>query len=181
MGMDYYGLLAQANLESCNPADNACGARNAQKQAAVEDLWVNNYMRNPNGAPDDLKLSLGPVGSPEAVAAFDNNRILQPAVYVSSPSTPEPASSPAPVPPAPPARSGPEIARTGGIPSRIPASVAAVASNAAPQTIINSSGSSQPSPQLAVEKSSFFDSIPWWGWVAGGIGALMLFGDGRGR
>ena len=126
LGMDYNGLLAQAGLENCGDFDVACATRNAQKQAAVEDLWGSTYMRNPNGAPDDLKLLLGPVGTDQAIAAFNNNQILQPAVYVSSPKPPEPPpapietlqGSPTPTKSVPVSRAdGTAVSRTGGVPS----------------------------------------------------------------
>ncbi len=58
--MDYYGLLAQANLQDCSPMDSACVSNNVAKQAAVETLWIENYMTKPGGAPDDLVLEFTP-------------------------------------------------------------------------------------------------------------------------
>lgn len=44
LGFDYYDLLDEAGLESCSPRDEACVGRNQQRQVAVEDVWVTQYM-----------------------------------------------------------------------------------------------------------------------------------------
>jgi hypothetical protein len=56
--LNYYDLLAQANLQSCDPKDSACVSNNVAKQAAVEDLWVNRYMVS--GAPAGTQLTFTP-------------------------------------------------------------------------------------------------------------------------
>jgi hypothetical protein len=55
--MDYYGLLAQANLQNCDPMDSACVSNNVAKEAAVEDLWAK-YQST--GVPDNTVLTFAP-------------------------------------------------------------------------------------------------------------------------
>jgi hypothetical protein len=56
--LNYYDLLAQANLQNCDPRDSACVANNVTKQAAVEDFWVQHMA---TGVPDDTVLSFAPL------------------------------------------------------------------------------------------------------------------------
>jgi hypothetical protein len=56
--LTYYDLLAQANLQSCDPRDSACVASNVAKQAAVEDYWVAHMT---SGVPAGTQLSFAPL------------------------------------------------------------------------------------------------------------------------
>ena len=51
LGYSYYDLLAQAGMESCSPMDSACVDRNQQRQAAVEDYWINTGMTSQSNTP----------------------------------------------------------------------------------------------------------------------------------
>jgi hypothetical protein len=56
--LTYYDLLAQANLQQCDPRDSACVASNVAKQAAVEDYWVAHMT---SGVPAGTQLSFAPL------------------------------------------------------------------------------------------------------------------------
>ncbi len=75
LGFSYYDLLAQADLQNCDPKDIPCVAANQQKQVAVEDLWVSTYMKDPNtanlAAPS---IDVTANTSPGAIAAFKANQ-----------------------------------------------------------------------------------------------------------
>jgi hypothetical protein len=73
LGIDYAGLLAQANLQNCNPFDSACVSNNAAKQAAVEDLWVSTYMQQPGGAPAGTQLTFTPQTATQVLEEYNPN------------------------------------------------------------------------------------------------------------
>jgi hypothetical protein len=167
--LNYYDLLAQANLQNCDPRDSACVADNVAKEAAVEDLWVSRYMVT--GAPDDTQLSFAPLTT-QQVTAFASPgsanvgnvvptgimQVNQPATYVSSDPVPQPPVTP-PKTPAPGTPGGAKV--------------------------INSSGVSQPASEAIASAQSFLVStvggFPAWAWLLGGGFALYAFGGGRGR
>lgn len=165
--LDYYGLLAQANLENCNSRDSACVSNNVAKQAAVEDLWASKYQTT--GAPDDLKLSFTPQTERE-VSEFYSSDPLSGGNVVDTRGILSVASggkSAAYVPPvvAPPVAPSP-AGKTAGA-----------------KTVINSSGpvpDSVWSPFVSsAPGGSVLSSIPWWGWLAGGGGLLLAFKGGK--
>ena len=57
--MSYYDLLAQANLQNCDPRDSACVANNVSRQAAVEQFWVSHNEKVPVGT----QLSFAPLST----------------------------------------------------------------------------------------------------------------------
>ncbi len=167
---DYYSLLAQANLQDCDPRDSECVSNNVAKQAAVEDLWVSKYMTQAGGAPSDLVLSFTPQTDAQVHEFYagdnpysggnvvDTRNILAvgrgdstPVVYNPMPVTP----SASPVPPV-----APKIIDVKPV---------------AGKTVISSSGPSESTsmlPWTAPGGVSIFSSIPWWAWLAGGGVAL---------
>jgi len=71
--LNYYDLLAQANLQSCDPHDIACVSDNVAKQAAVEDFWA---AHQSTGVPNDTKLTFAPQTQAQ-VAEFYNPDVIQ--------------------------------------------------------------------------------------------------------
>ncbi len=170
-GLDYYGLLAQANLENCSPMDSACVSNNVAKQAAVEDLWVTQYLGHPGGAPDDLKLTFTPQTAAQVHEFYapdnpffggnvtDTRGILAVGRGDSTPVVYQPAPVAPPVAP---------------VAAKTPAVVTTPAA-AAGKTIINSGGPNLTMPGAvtkAFEEGGIFSSLPWWAWLAGGGVAL---------
>ncbi len=167
--LDYYGLLAQANLENCDPRDSACVSNNVAKQAAVEDLWVSKYMVT--GAPDDLKLNFTDQTAGQVAEFYnpsnpfsggnvvDTRNILAvgrgdstPVVYNPMPNVPPPQSgnhTTAPV-------QGKTVISSSGPDSSVPGAIA---------NSFQSGG-------------SLLSSIPWWGWL-GGVGAAAFALGGK--
>ncbi len=167
--LDYYGLLAQANLEDCSPMDSACVSNNVAKQAAVEDLWVNQYMKT--GAPDDVKLSFTPQSEAEVSEFYNPSDPFNGGNVVDT-------------------RGILSVASGGKTAAYVPpvAGIPPLATIPKPQsgnhTVINSSG-----PAVADSGSvwapftdsapggSMFSSVPWWGWLgAAGLGLFALKG-----
>ena len=169
--MDYYGLLAQADLQNCSPLDSTCTSNNAAKEAAVEDLWAK-YQST--GLPDGTKLTFTPQTTAQVLENYnpadpfnsgnviDTRGIMQVAgVPQSWMPTPKPAITP-------PQSVSPAIQPAPGTPGGA--------------TVVNSSGASQPFSFASVMPAGFsFSQIPWWGWLLGGGAALYAFGGARGR
>ena len=163
--LSYYDLLAQANLQQCDPKDVACVSNNVAKQAAVEDLWTNKYMVT--GAPEGTTLTFTPQ-TPQQVAEFSNPAgPLAPGSNVVDTSGILSVSGPAggqgaapPPPPPPPPKPTPAAA----------ASAAKAAAGGASLPIVTKdvlgSGTS-------TSGSFSFSSIPWWGWA--GAAAFGLY------
>ncbi len=164
--LDYYGLLAQANLQDCDPMDSACVSNNVAKQAAVQDLWVSKYMTT--GAPDDVKLTFAPQTQAEVREFYNPSDLFWSGNVVdtrgimtsatggkTTPYVPPPSPPP---PPPPPNQRG---------------------TNPAGKAIINSSGAQNDPTQKQVFDlgGSFISSVPWWGWLAGaGVAVFALKG-----
>lgn len=66
--LNYYDLLAQANLQDCSPMDSACVTNNVAKQAAVEDLWSQYRV---TGAPDDTVLTFKPLTAAQVAENYN--------------------------------------------------------------------------------------------------------------
>jgi hypothetical protein len=164
--LSYYDLLAQANLQQCDPKDVACVSNNVAKQAAVEDLWTNRYMVS--GAPADTHLTFTPQ-TPQQVAEFSNPAgPLAPGSNVVDTSGilsvsggaggqgAAPPVAPPPPPPAPKAASPSKAAAASG------ASLPIVTTD-----VLNPGG-------VSPQGSGFsLSSIPWWGWA--GAAAVGLY------
>jgi len=73
--LDYYDLLAQANLQNCSPSDSVCVSNNVAKQAAVEDLWVNNYMTH-GGAPEGTVLTFTPQSDQQTTEFYNPGNLF---------------------------------------------------------------------------------------------------------
>jgi hypothetical protein len=160
--LNYYDLLAQANLQQCDPKDVACVSNNVAKQAAVEDLWVNRYMVS--GAPADTQLTFTPQTT-QQVAEFAN--------------------------PAGPLAPGSNVVDTRGIlsvsggaggqgaappPPPPPAAKTAAASGASlpvvTKDVLNPGGASAQGSGFSLS------AIPWWGWAgAAAVGLYVMRGD----
>jgi hypothetical protein len=169
--LNYYDLLAQANLQDCAPMDSTCVSNNVAKEAAVEDLWVSKYQQT--GAPDGTRLSFTPQTAAEVKEFYnpqdmfnggnvvDTRGVLQvTGTYQGNDPLP-PVIPPAPVP----------AAKTPVTPQG--------------QVIVNSGGAVQPRAweggPSAFSWSGTLLGIPAWGWIAVVAGALYTFGGGRGR
>jgi hypothetical protein len=70
--MNYYDLLAQANLQDCDPKDVTCVASNVAKQAAVEDYWVQHMS---TGVPEGTQLSFAPLSQSQVEGFTSPNPI----------------------------------------------------------------------------------------------------------
>lgn len=164
--LDYYGLLAQANLENCSPMDSACVSNNVAKQAAVEDLWVTKYMKT--GAPDDLQLTFTPQTAGQVNEFYsgsdpynsgnvvDTRGILSYDTASSDPVRYVPPSEPS-------------------FKAALPVAPAKTV-NPAGKSIINSSGPSAAFTEV-FQPGGAASSIPWWGWLAGaGVAVFALKG-----
>ena len=175
---DYYSLLAQADLQNCDPRDSECVSNNVAKQAAVEDLWVNKYMTLPGGVPDNVDLNFTPQTAAQVKEFYDpanlfwggNTVDTRGIMTVSTGEAPAVVYNPPP-PPVAPAPVVPVVPKAGTTP--------------AGKTIINSSGAQNDTAvtlpfQLPTIGGFSFDSIPWWGWLAG-AGAALYVMKGHGR
>ncbi len=174
LGFTYNDLLAEAGREDCDPKDSQCVARNQERQIAVEDLWINQYMTHPETAnlptpPINLNLDT----SQAAYNAFMANQPLTgesisvgsgPAYSVAQM---ERQSSPAPVPTP--------------VPVSAPVPISAPATTPAGKTVISSSGPTLSMPGAvtqAFQSGGALSSIPWWGWLAGaGVAVFALRGS----
>lgn len=166
--LSYYDLLAQADLQNCDPRDSACVSNNVAKQAAVEDLWVNRFITT--GAPAGTVLTFNPQTQAQ-VNEFYNPTNVSGGNVVDTRGIMQ-VSVPAPIPPAvviPPA----------------PVPVAAKVPTVVTTPTTSTSGVQMPpgtsSAAGAAASSSLviagFDlaSIPWWGWLAGAGAAVFAF------
>ncbi len=164
--LDYYGLLAQANLADCSPNDSACVSNNVAKQAAVEDLWVNQYMKT--GAPDDVKLN------------FTDQTAAQVQEFY-NPSSPFTGGNVVDT------RGILSVASGGNTAAYVPpaAGLPPLATIPKPQsgnhTVINApavdSGSAWAPFTATAPGGSIFSGVPWWGWLgAAGLGLFALKG-----
>jgi len=188
--LDYYDLLAQANLQNCDPNDTVCVSNNVAKQAAVEDYWVSHMG---SGVPDNTQLTFTSQ-TPQQVLEFDNPTNLvtggnvvdtRGIMWTSAPETPVGPVTPPPPPPVvkPPANPPPVVN-----PPKAPATPTPSGPNApAPGTqggapVINSNGATQPPPAAGSSTGFDFSSIPTWAWLAAVAGvALYAFGGQHGR
>jgi hypothetical protein len=187
--MDYAGLLAQANLQTCDPMDSTCVSNNVAKQAVVEDLWVSKYMSQQGGAPADTVLTFAPQSVSEVKEFYDPsvvgggsvvdtrgilavNNVVAPsdfgktAAQFFQPVAPVVPSAHPPVVIQQPVVTSPTPSPSGGAPAMPPGTSAAAGAAASSSLVIGG-----------------FDlgSIPWWGWVAGAGAAFFALGGGRGR
>jgi len=71
--LDYNDLLAQANLQDCDPRDSACVSNNTAKQAAVEDFWA---AHQSTGVPDDTKLTFAPQTQQQVSEFYSGNPLV---------------------------------------------------------------------------------------------------------
>ncbi len=168
-GQDYYGLLAQANLQTCDSRDTACISNNVAKEAVVEDTWVK-YEANPGGAPDDLKLSFAPQTDAQVREFSDPNNIawggnvVDTRGIMSSSLAPPPApvySPPAPAPVRTPV--GRQVTRT---------------STPGVQTMIGGPAASAPGATSWALPDSV-SSFPWYVWAGGAAVAFFALKGGR--
>lgn len=66
--MNYYDLLAQAGLQSCDPLDSACVANDAAKQAAVETYWA---AHEATGVPEGTTITVSPLTAGQVTQFYD--------------------------------------------------------------------------------------------------------------
>lgn len=180
--LDYNDLLAQANLQNCDPMDSSCVSNNVAKQAAVEDFWA---AHQSTGVPDNTVLTFHPQ-TPAEVQEFynptnlvtggnvvDTRGVMQ---VAGTPPATAPSYTPPPVPPKTPAS-----------PPAAGAGPTGAGPGAGAGSGAGSSGGAQGAPALT-NKLSFtlptvdgFDlsTIPLWAWA--GAAALALFALGGRR
>ena len=179
--LQYADLLAQANLQNCDPNDWACVSNNTAKQAAVEDFWVQHMA---TGVPDDTQLSFAPQTTQEvqefhAPTAGQGGNVVDTrgVLYVSAPDLPPPQVQPPAAVPPPPA----PVAKT-------PVPAASSSSAAQPS---GAQSPAQPGAQGAPPLSSSLQlpndvggfslsSVPWWGWAGAAAVAIFALGGHRG-
>ena len=99
--LDYYDLMAQANLQNCAPTDSACVADNVAKQAAVEDFWAANQA---TGVPEGTKLTFSPLTPAQVIGFAPPDARTSPGNIVPTGimQVSVPAGAPTPKSPAPP-------------------------------------------------------------------------------
>jgi hypothetical protein len=75
LGFNYYDLLNEAGLENCDPKDTPCTMRNSEKEVAVEDLWVSQYMSHPETANQPApQIHVNVDTSADALARYKDNQ-----------------------------------------------------------------------------------------------------------
>lgn len=163
LGFTYYDLLDQAGRENCDPKDSGCVGRNQQRANAVEDLWISQYMTDPNTANLQApKIQIAVDTSEAAKNAFMANQPVEGSAYVYQGSTPTyvPPPTPAPTPvQAPVKAAAPNVVNSAG------------AQNApGVQTMI---GSGAPSVGFALP------DLPWYVWAGGAAAVLFMMRGGR--
>ena len=171
-GQDYYDLLAQANLQDCDPMDSACVSNNVAKQAAVETTWVQ-YMSNPNGAPDNLKLTFTPQTQAQ-VAEFYNPQDMAYGGNVVDTRGIE-TSNLAPPPPAPVYSSTSTPPKAAALQSAAP-----VAGSGSPSAASSWNAPAVSAPgSCGVRASGVCIRPSWYVWAAGAGALLFAFGGKR--
>lgn len=152
--LDYYGLLAQANLQDCDSMDSACVSNNVAKQAAVQDLWASKYQTT--GAPDDLKLTFTPQTQAEVQEFYNPSDLFWSGNVVDTRGIMSTSAGSKPAAPYVPPVTAPVVA------SHTPAVLK-------PGLL---PGGWTDTFQLPAPSS-----IPWWGWLLGaGVGVFALKG-----
>ena len=172
LGYDYYDVLRATGIEDCDPRDFACVSRNQERDNAAVDYWQT-VMKDPNTAnlpTPNISVTLDT--SQAAQQAFLNNQPLTSELISAGGGAPVSVATlegqqVKPVVPKPPIASP-------GAGSGSPAGGGAAASGTplapgAPQLT--------PTLQLPTAGGFSFDSVPWWGWLAGaGVAVLAMRG-----
>jgi hypothetical protein len=176
--LNYYDLLAQADLQKCDPMDSACVSNNVAKQAAVEDLWVNRYMVS--GAPADTQLSFTPQ-TPQQVTEFHDPLFIQGNVVdtrgimsVSGGAGGQGAAAPYVAPVVKPVVKAPAVVAGGST------AAGTVARGAAPAGAMPVVTPAVIGWEGSTSTGFSFSGLPWWVWAGGAAFGLYAMG-GRGR
>jgi hypothetical protein len=198
LGFNYFDLLAQADIQSCSPLDEACVANNEAKATAAQNLWTTQYMThaetadmpvpnidfsvNTSGllASDDRPAGSLPAGT-GYTTVYVNGQPISDVTLRQAADTQLANTIAAEIKGGAPQNAATaELLRAGGV--TVPA----------PKPATTSTGATAPgAPQILgmqVEGSPAFTlpggvevpALPWWALVAGAAG-LAWFAFGRGK